>query len=85
MSSRRTVCLASSKWDVNECFLTASQAKAEGADLIEFDIALTKCGKAVLMHDDDLDRTTNMTGPILSKTFLDLATINVSHKFKRIV
>ena len=40
------------------------QAKLEGTDLIEFDLALTKDGVAVIMHDDDLDRTTNMTGEL---------------------
>jgi glycerophosphoinositol glycerophosphodiesterase len=61
------------------------QAKAEGADLIEFDVALTKDGKAVLLHDDDLDRTTNLTGPIRDRSFSELVNIDVAHRFERIV
>ncbi|VDM70775.1 unnamed protein product, partial [Strongylus vulgaris] len=59
------------------------QAKADGADLIEFDVALTKDGEAVLLHDDDLDRTTNLTGPIRDKTLAQLAQANISAHFTR--
>lgn len=60
-----------------------AQAKADGADLIEFDVALTKDGKAVLMHDDDLDRTTDMKGPIRDKTRAELDRCDISATFKR--
>ncbi|VDO19479.1 unnamed protein product [Heligmosomoides polygyrus] len=59
------------------------QAKTDGADLIEFDVALTKDGEAVLLHDDDLDRTTNLSGPIREKTLAQLARANISAKFTR--
>ena len=48
------------------------QAKLEGTDLIEFDLALTKDGVAVIMHDDDLDRTTNMTGELTTPHRLEV-------------
>lgn len=35
-----------------------------GAHMIEFDVALTKDNKLVLMHDTTLDRTTNGKGPV---------------------
>ncbi|CAJ0596686.1 unnamed protein product [Cylicocyclus nassatus] len=60
-----------------------NQAKIDGADLIEFDVALTKDGEAVLLHDDDLDRTTNLTGPIRDKTLAQLARANISAHFTR--
>ncbi|VDK51463.1 unnamed protein product [Cylicostephanus goldi] len=60
-----------------------NQAKVDGADLIEFDVALTKDGEAVLLHDDDLDRTTNLTGPIRDKTLAQLARANISAHFTR--
>ncbi|CAI2350982.1 unnamed protein product [Caenorhabditis sp. 36 PRJEB53466] len=60
-----------------------AQAKADGADLIEFDVALTMDGKAVLMHDDDLDRTTDMRGPIREKTRAELDRCNISANFIR--
>nr|CDJ84188.1 Glycerophosphoryl diester phosphodiesterase domain containing protein [Haemonchus contortus] len=59
------------------------QAKTDGADLIEFDVALTKDGEAVLLHDDDLDRTTNLSGPIREKTLAQLAPANISANFTR--
>ncbi|KAK6061263.1 glycerophosphodiester phosphodiesterase family protein [Cooperia oncophora] len=59
------------------------QAKSDGADLIEFDVALTKDGEAVLLHDDDLDRTTNLSGPIREKTLAQLAPANISANFIR--
>ncbi|KAK5976158.1 Glycerophosphoryl diester phosphodiesterase [Trichostrongylus colubriformis] len=59
------------------------QAKIDGADLIEFDVALTKDGEAVLLHDDDLDRTTNLSGPIREKTLAQLASANISANFTR--
>jgi len=61
-----------------------SQAKLEGADLIEFDVSLTKDGIAVLLHDETLDRTTNMTGAIRDFLFKDLDSCNCAAKFKPI-
>jgi len=60
------------------------QAKHEGAELIEFDVSLTKDGVAVILHDDTLDRTTNMTGAIRDFLFKDLASCNCAAKFKPI-
>jgi len=57
------------------------EAKAEGADLIEFDVSLTKDGVAVLLHDDTLDRTTNASGPIRQFLFEDLNNVNCAAKF----
>lgn len=57
------------------------QAKKEGADLVEFDVSLTKDGVAVILHDDTLDRTTNLTGPVRNYLFKDLATVNCAAKF----
>ncbi|CAI5449000.1 unnamed protein product [Caenorhabditis angaria] len=60
-----------------------AQAKIDGADLIEFDVSLTKDARAVLMHDDTLDRTTDMNGPIRDKTRAELDRCNISATFKR--
>lgn len=43
-----------------------------GAQMIEFDLALTRDGELVLMHDVTVNRTTNGTGRVLD---LDLATL----------
>lgn len=37
---------------------------ADGANAVEFDVALTKDNIPVLLHDNTLDRTTNLSGPI---------------------
>ena len=39
-----------------------------GAQMIEFDVALTKDGQLVLMHDATVDRTTDGTGPVADLT-----------------
>uniref|UniRef100_A0A1I8B5Z6 GP-PDE domain-containing protein n=1 Tax=Meloidogyne hapla TaxID=6305 RepID=A0A1I8B5Z6_MELHA len=57
------------------------QAKKEGVDLVEFDIGFTKDFVPVLMHDDDLDRTTNMTGLLNKYNFVELEMCNCAAKF----
>lgn len=43
-----------------------------GAHMIEFDVALTKDGQLVLMHDSTLDRTTDGSGPVSEWTLAEL-------------
>lgn len=63
--------------------VSMKQAKAEGADLVEFDVSLTKDGVPVLLHDDTLDRTTNCTGLVREKLFADLrSNCNAAARFK---
>ncbi len=38
------------------------RAVADGADMIEFDVRMTKDGVPVILHDREVDRTSNMTG-----------------------
>lgn len=57
------------------------KAKVEGAQLVEFDVSLTKDGVAVLLHDDTLDRTTNLSGPINAILYKDLKNCNCASKF----
>ncbi|TKR94096.1 hypothetical protein L596_008429 [Steinernema carpocapsae] len=59
------------------------QAKKEGANLIEFDVSLTKDGVPVILHDDTLDRTTNKSGAIRDTLFEDLKDVNANAKFPR--
>lgn len=47
-------------------------AKADGADGIELDVALTKEGVNVVMHDETLDRTTTCTGLVRDRTLAEL-------------
>jgi glycerophosphoryl diester phosphodiesterase len=50
-------------------FIAAQQA---GLDLIELDLHLSKDGALVVMHDADVDRTTDGKGPIADKTLAEL-------------
>lgn len=43
-----------------------------GAHMIEFDVALTKDGQLVLLHDRTLDRTTDGKGPLADVTLAEL-------------
>lgn len=50
-------------------FVRAEQA---GMDVIELDLHLSKDGALIVMHDAEVDRTTDGTGPIAEKTLSDL-------------
>lgn len=50
-------------------FVAAQQA---GLDVIELDLHLSKDGALVVMHDTDVDRTTDGTGAIADKTLAEL-------------
>lgn len=43
-----------------------------GAHMIEFDVALTKDGQLVLMHDNTIDRTTNGKGAVSNRTLAEV-------------
>src|SRR4051794_5002960 len=57
-------------------FLAAQNA---GLDLIELDLHLSKDGALVVMHDADVDRTTDGSGPIAEKTLAELRTLDAGH------
>ncbi|MFJ8794654.1 glycerophosphodiester phosphodiesterase [Streptomyces sp. NPDC102462] len=54
-------------------FVAAQQA---GLDAIELDLHLSKDGALVVMHDAEVDRTTDGTGPIAEKTLAELRTLD---------
>lgn len=54
-------------------FIAAQHA---GLDAIELDLHLSKDGVLVVMHDADVDRTTDGTGPIADKTFAELRALD---------
>jgi glycerophosphoryl diester phosphodiesterase len=54
-------------------FAAAQQA---GLDVIELDLHLSKDGALVVMHDTDVDRTTDGTGPIAEKTLPELRALD---------
>ena len=54
-------------------FVAAQQA---GLDVIELDLHLSKDGALVVMHDADVDRTTDGRGPIADKTLAELRALD---------
>ena len=52
-----------------------------GADAIEFDVRLTRDGIPVLMHDVDLDRTTDARGRLSSYLLRELEKVNAGARF----
>ncbi len=51
-------------------------------DILEFDLHLTKDGVLVLMHDHEIDRTSNGTGKICDMTLAELKTYNFGYNFQ---
>ena len=52
-----------------------------GADAVELDVHLTADGKVAVMHDETVERTTNLTGPIASMTMKQLRTADAGYGF----
>ncbi|MFJ8584217.1 glycerophosphodiester phosphodiesterase [Streptomyces sp. NPDC093595] len=48
------------------------RAESAGMDAIELDLHLSKDGALVVMHDAEVDRTTDGTGPVADKTLAEL-------------
>lgn len=53
-----------------------SQAVEMGADALEFDVRLTRDGIPVILHDPDLDRTTNGHGRLGAYSFDEVRTLD---------
>ncbi|MFD3442384.1 glycerophosphodiester phosphodiesterase [Streptomyces sp. NPDC058685] len=55
------------------------RAERAGMDAIELDLHLSKDGALVVMHDADVDRTTDGKGPIADKTLAELRELDAGH------
>lgn len=55
-------------------------AKENGAIGVEFDVDFTKDGRAVVIHDATVDRTTNGSGPVSEFTFEEIRKLDASVK-----
>lgn len=53
--------------------LALQTATQDGADVLEIDVQLTKDNVLVLHHDDTLDATTDLSGPVASLTWAHIA------------
>ena len=58
--------------DVENSLGAFKAAKAQGADGVEFDVALTKDGVNVVMHDETLERTTTCSGLVRDRSLAEL-------------
>jgi len=56
---------------------------AVGADALEFDVRVSRDGKAVVIHDPTLERTTNGSGPVNALTFDELQRLDAGYRFTR--
>lgn len=54
---------------------------AHGADMIEFDVHLTRDHIPVVIHDDTLERTTNGQGSVAEKTLEELKALDAGYWF----
>jgi len=59
------------------------QAVALGADALEFDVRVSRDGKAVVIHDPTLDRTTNGAGAVNALTLDELQRLDAGYRFTR--
>jgi len=53
-----------------------------GADALELDVHLTADGKLALIHDETLERTTDLTGSVESMTMKQLRTADAGYRFE---
>jgi glycerophosphoryl diester phosphodiesterase len=51
-----------------------------GAQMVEFDIQLSKDGKLVVMHDDTVDRTTDGTGAVADMSYSEIQNLDAGIK-----
>ncbi len=55
-----------------------SASLAAGITFLEIDVATTKDGVLVLMHDDTLDRTTTGTGAVADRTWAEIQALRIT-------
>ena len=61
--------------------LALESAEKIGVDVIESDIRLTKDNIPILFHDEDLERTTGVSGTVREKKIDELLQIDLGHEF----
>lgn len=62
-----------------QAFLNGAERWA--ADMIELDVHSSADGRCVVIHDETVDRTTDGTGPVASKTFAELRDLDAGYRF----
>jgi glycerophosphoryl diester phosphodiesterase len=70
--------------DYPENTIPALQAALDaGAHVAEIDVRLTKDGKLILMHDAQVDRTTDGSGPVTALTLAEVKKLDAGRWFDR--
>lgn len=72
---------ANSGYSPENTLVGIGQAFDEGADAVEVDIRITKDGELVLMHDEDISRTTDGTGMVLDINLAELKKLDAGSWF----
>ena len=58
-----------------------TQSAAAGADILEIDVQLTADGVLIVQHDDTVDRTTEVSGPVAELTLDEIQALDNAHWF----
>lgn len=61
--------------------LAFEKAIEVGCEGIEFDVHFSKDGELVIIHDEQIDRTSNQTGFVKDLTYEELCEVDFSYKF----
>ncbi|MFZ0170775.1 MAG: glycerophosphodiester phosphodiesterase [Acidimicrobiales bacterium] len=81
---RRVICFAhqgGARENPSSTLHAITEAMAHGATAIELDVHATADGHLVVSHDPTLDRTTNITGEIVSHTLAELSGLDNAYWF----
>jgi glycerophosphoryl diester phosphodiesterase len=57
------------------------RAVAQGAAILESDVHITRDGALVLIHDDELSRTTDGSGRVADHTLAEILALDAGHRF----
>jgi glycerophosphoryl diester phosphodiesterase len=60
-----------------------TNSMAAGGDVVDIDVMMTGDGTLIAFHDGTLERTTNGTGRVASKTYKEIATLDAGYRFRR--
>ncbi len=61
-----------------------TKAKALGLTWVEFDVMLAESGDVIVLHDEELNRTTNGTGKVISRPYRYIKTLDAGSWFNPI-
>jgi glycerophosphoryl diester phosphodiesterase len=63
--------------------LALARSMAAGGDVVDIDVSMTADNVLIAFHDPTLERTTNGTGSVSSKTYPQISKLDAGWKFKR--